>query len=139
MRVFATWCPYCKEDLTALGELFRKGILRSENVEIMLLSYRNPKESKATYDKFLRGFAQYGIPLQSSQIIFIDKSYNELLQTTSTKGLPLFAGWQGVPFGLVFGKDGRLAFRGHFTTSPQYQDGHYAFIQDLTKEECSTR
>jgi hypothetical protein len=55
----------------------------------------------------------------------------------TASGEPLFTGWNGIPFGLVFGKDGRLAFRGHFTMNDVYEDAHYKFITDLQKETCS--
>lgn len=137
MRIFATWCPYCKEDLTELGGHFRNGDFTPETVQVLLMSYKNPKETKATYDKFLRDtFTKFGIPSAATQIVFIDKDYAELSKSKSATGAPVFTGWQGVPFGLVFAKDGRLAFRGHFTTSPQFQDGHYDFIKELVKEKC---
>lgn len=137
MRIFATWCPYCKEDLTELGGHFRNGDLTIDNTQIMLLAYKNAHESRETFDKFVRdSLNKFGIPTAAVQIMYVDKDFAELSPSISPTGQPLFSGWQGVPFGLVFGKDGRLAFRGHFTTSPQFQDGHYLFIKELARENC---
>lgn len=137
MRVFATWCPYCKEDLSEIGGHFRNGDFKNESVQVFLMAYKNPRETHAGFDKFMReSFPKFGIPKEAVQVLYIDKDYTELFKTKSASGEPVFTGWQGVPFGLVFGKDGRLAFRGHFTTSPQFQDGHYLFIKELAGETC---
>lgn len=137
MRIFATWCPYCKEDLAALGGLFANKKLTPENTEVYLLAFKNSKETKSSFDVFVKkNFAAFGIPKSITQIVYVDKNFEELSKSASASGAPLFTGWQGMPFGLIFAKDGRLAFRGHFTTSPQFQDNHYDFIADLTKETC---
>jgi len=138
MRIFASWCPYCKEDLAELGGFFKNGTFTPQSVHVLLMSYQNSRENKSTSDHFVREvFPKFGIPPQAVQIVHVDKNFGELIKSKSAAGQTMFAGWQGVPFGLVFGKDGRLAFRGHFTTSPQFQDGHYGFIHNLTKENCS--
>jgi hypothetical protein len=138
MRIFATWCPYCKEDLSEIGGHFRNGDYKAETVQVYLLAFKNSKESKGGFDQFVRKtFPLYGIPITSAQIVYVNKDFNALSQAKAASGAPLFTGWQGMPFGLIFGKDGRLAFRGHFTTSPQLQDNHYLFIKDLTKEACA--
>lgn len=140
MRIFASWCPYCKEDFNEIGKHFKSGDYNPETVHILLLSYKGSKENKATFDAFLRNsLPKYGIPSSAVQVVFVDKTHAELSKSKAASGDPMFTGWQGVPFGLIFGKDGRLAFRGHFTTSPQFQDGHYLFIKELTQETCSSR
>lgn len=137
MRVFATWCPYCKDDLKQIGELFKKGEWKPEDVQIYLMSYKNKRENHKTYLEFIRStFPAFNIPLDAAQIVFVDKDYNELIKTKNISGKTIFEGWQGVPYGLVFGKDGRLVFRGHFTQGPSTQDAHYSFISKLTKETC---
>jgi thiol-disulfide isomerase/thioredoxin len=137
MRIFASWCPYCKEDLAEIGRHFRNGDYTPETVQVLLMSYKGSRENKATFDNFLRNsLPKFGIPSSAVQVVFVDKDHAELSKSKSASGEPLFTGWQGVPFGLIFGKDGRLAFRGHFTTSPQFQDGHYLFIKELTQESC---
>jgi thiol-disulfide isomerase/thioredoxin len=137
MRIFASWCPYCKEDLSEIGGHFRSGDFTPETVQVLLMSHKGSKENKATFDAFLRNsIPKFGIPSSAVQVVFVDKNHAELSKAKAASGDPMFTGWQGVPFGLIFGKDGRLAFRGHFTTSPQFQDGHYLFIKELTQETC---
>lgn len=139
MRVFATWCPYCKDDLAAIGKRFKSGEWKAENVQLYLMTYKNKRENAQTYTAFIRDtFPQYGIPESAAQIVFVDKDFNELSKVKSASGKTMFEGWQGVPFGLVFGKDGRLAFRGHFTQGPPSQDAHYNFISGLSKENCGS-
>ena len=137
MRVFATWCPYCKDDLKQIGELFKKGEWKPEDVQIYLMSYRNKRENHKTYLEFIRStFSSFNIPLDAAQIVYVDKDYNELIKMKNIAGKTIFDGWQGLPYALVFGKDGRLVFRGHFTQGPSVQDAHYAFISKLLRENC---
>lgn len=137
MRVFATWCPYCKDDLKQIGELFQKGDWKPEDVQIYLMSYKNKRENHKTYLEFIRStFPAFNIPLDAAQIVYVDKDYNELIKMKNIAGKTIFDGWQGLPYALVFGKDGRLVFRGHFTQGPAAQDAHYAFITKLLKESC---
>ena len=136
-RVFATWCPYCKEDLDEIGKRFLNGTWSTNNVHVLLLTYRNRAESKASYDKFLReGLPKYGIPASAVQVVFADKDHKELSSALGADKKPLLPNWSGIPYGLVFGKDGRLAFRGHFTNSPPVQEAHYRLITDISKETC---
>ncbi len=137
MRIFASWCPYCKEDFIEIGTRFKKGDYTPKDTEVYLLAFKNSREDNTTFEEFKnQTFKTYGIPLENTQIVYVNKGFTELGQTPSTSGEAVFTGWQGMPFALVFGKDGRLAFRGHFTTSPMATDSHYAFIQDLIKETC---
>lgn len=136
-RVFSSWCPYCQEDLVEMGSRFKKGEWKPENVHLLLMMYKNRKENKNTYLSFIRDtFPNYGIPLSAAQIVYVDKDYAELIKMKSASKQVLFEGWQGVPFALIFGKDGRLAYRGHFTQSPPMQDRHYDLITGLAKENC---
>ncbi|MGE0529378.1 MAG: hypothetical protein AB7G93_05670 [Bdellovibrionales bacterium] len=137
MRLFTTWCPYCKEDLEHIGRRFQNGTWTKEKIALVLVAYRNPREDRERIEVFKNErLATFGIPQESTQVIYIDKPYPELLAATNTKGHALFTGWKGVPFGLVFGKDGRLAFRGHFTSSLGFQENHYRFITELQDERC---
>lgn len=138
MRVFATWCPYCKEDLDRIGELFKAGTWKPNEIQIFLLAYSNHGEDRASFDEFVsKRLASFGIPREAVQLEYVDKTYTELVQEKTASGRVLFGGWRGVPFGLVFGKDGRLAFRGHFTMSVPVEDAHYAFVTTLAKETCA--
>lgn len=138
LRVFASWCPYCKEDFTELGKMFKAQKLTAENSQVILLGYHNRRETKTTFETFMKDtFPTFGIPASAIQAFYIDEDYASLSTRQTSSRKPIFAGWQGVPFTLVFAKDGRLAFRGHFTTSPPLQDSHYNFIHQLTSEICS--
>src|SRR4029079_17979045 len=107
-------------------------------VRLFLLAYHNHSEDRKTFDRFVNTkFEQFGIPREAVQIQYVDKTFAELEKTQAASGQKLFEGWQGVPFGMVFGKDGRLAFRGHFTMSDLSEDEHYKFITDLQKENCA--
>ena len=137
MRVFATWCPYCKDDLAHIGQKFKSGEWKPQDVQLYLMSYKSRRENHRTYLEFIRNtFPKFDIPIDAAQIVYVDKDFNELVKAKNIAGKPIFEGWQGVPFGLVFGKDGRLAFRGHFTQGPPAQDAHYAMITKFTKETC---
>lgn len=106
-------------------------------MNLFLLAYVNHGENKETFAAFLKsGLATMGIPREALQIKFVDKPYAELAKSKGRSGDLLFEGWKGVPFALVFGKDGRLATRGHFTMSDQSEDDHYKFISQLQKENC---
>jgi thiol-disulfide isomerase/thioredoxin len=137
VRIFATWCPYCKEDLDEIAKRFKNGTWSESNVAILLMTYHNRREDKFSYDDFLKEkLPKIGIPESAVQVVYIDKSAEELGKIKGGDGKSLFEGWKGVPFGLVFGKDGRLIFRGHFTMGPQVQDAHYNLITDRSTETC---
>jgi hypothetical protein len=139
MRVLATWCPYCKDDLTRIGRKFKSGEWKPQDVQLYLMTYKNRRENHKSYLEFIRNtFPKFDIPLDAAQIVYVDKDFNQLVKTKNVAGKSIFEGWQGVPFALVFGKDGRLAFRGHFTQGPPTQDAHYATISRLAKESCPT-
>ncbi|MGZ3721864.1 MAG: hypothetical protein ACXVA9_02965 [Bdellovibrionales bacterium] len=137
MRIFATWCPYCKTDLLKMAQEFKSGKWNADKVNIFLLAYKNHSEDKASFDTFVKKTLHgLGIPREAIQIQYLDKTYAEALPMKNANGAPLFESWKGVPFGLVFGKDGRLAFRGHFTMSDIYEEDHYKFITELQNETC---
>jgi hypothetical protein len=137
MRIFATWCPFCKTDLGKISEHFKSGEWKPEQVNVFLLAYKNHSESKATYDKFVKEkLAELGLPSSSFQIHYIDHTYPELLNFKTAAGIPYFTGWNGVPFALLFGKDGRMAFRGHFTMSDKTESEQYKMITQLAGETC---
>jgi thiol-disulfide isomerase/thioredoxin len=140
MRVFATWCPFCKADLMRIGEMFKSGKWQAEHVEVYLLAYQNHDESQASFAQFVsEDLEKFGLPRSAVQIHYVDLPHNQLASKRSASGQVLFEGWKGVPFGLVFGTDQRLAFRGHFTMSDGFQENHYRFISDLQRESCTPR
>ena len=136
-RIFGSWCPYCKADLKRMSELFAKGEWKPEDVHIYLIAYKNHSENKATFDKFVRDILPtYAFPKGTVDVVYKDDAYPQLAKLKTQTGKPLFEGWRGVPFALVFGKDQRLAFRGHFTVSPDDEDQHYKYIRQLQAETC---
>jgi hypothetical protein len=136
-RIFASWCPFCENDLARMGQQFANGKWSAANVEVLLLAYHNRREDRQSFEKFKNGeLKTLGIPSKGLQIQFVDQDYEHLKQSLNSSGHLLFKGWRGIPFGLVFGKDGRLVFRGHFTISDSFEDGHYEMITRLQKESC---
>ncbi len=134
VRMIGTWCPYCQEDFKQIAEHFKTKKWSPDSVEVFLVAYRSSKETGDTYLEFEKLHSQeLGETINAK---FLDQTYDQLLKLQTKSGEPLLTGWSGVPFGLVFGKDGRLAFRGHFTMSSGFQDNHYAFITKLQKESC---
>ncbi len=138
VRIFRSNSPYCKEDLMRIGLLFKEKTWSQDKVQLVLIAYKKDGvESRKTFDAFVRtDIVSFGVPLESTQMVFLDKSYPELLQSKSGSGEPVFADWKAVPYGLVFAKDGRLAYSGHFTANSNLQDNHYKFITDLQNETC---
>lgn len=135
VRMIGTWCPYCKNDLKQIDDNFTKGTWLPDTVEVFLIAYRSPKENPDTYSEFQSGELSQ-VNTNAIHAVYLDEAYDQLLKIQSHSGEPLLKGWKGVPFGLVFGKDGRLAFRGHFTMSLGFQNNHYKFITKLQKENC---
>jgi hypothetical protein len=137
LRLFATWCPFCKTDLNKIALEFKTKRWTAENVNLFLLAYQNHSETRETLAAFVKDkLAAFGIPREAVQVQFLDKPYAEAKELRSASGEPLFTGWKGIPYSLIFGKDGRLAFRGHFTLDDIYEQNHYRFVTELQKESC---
>jgi hypothetical protein len=140
VRLFTTACPLCKTDLEKIGALFKAKTWDPDQVQLLLLAYHKHDETKLTFNNFIKEqFESYGIPKQSVQLQFVDQPYATLVKSKTKSSQILFDEWKGLPFGLVFGKDGHLAFRGHFTMSEQAENAHYRFVTDLQKENCETQ
>lgn len=138
-RLFRVNCPFCKDDLRKIGGYFHDGVWSKDNVQIFLMAYRKEgAEDRRSFDKFMREELNgFGIPPEAAQVVYVDKDYYQLVKARNKNGDLLFEGWRAVPFGLVFAKDGRLAYRGHFTTSPETEETQYAFIKKLQTEVCA--
>jgi len=138
VRLFRGSCPFCKEDLQRLGEMFKQKEWNPVDVQIFLIAYfKEGVENRQSFDKFVREqFSSFQIPLEATQIIYIDKTYQELVRTTNAAGKTLFEGWRAVPYGMIFASDGRLAYRGHFTQTQASQQAQYKLISKLQKETC---
>jgi hypothetical protein len=138
MRLFRVSCPVCKEDLVRIGSYFQNGTWSKDHVQLFLIAYRKEGvEDRHTFDSFMREqMGTFGIPLEAAQVVYVDKDYYALLKSKAASGDLIFDGWRAVPFGLVFARNGRLAYRGHFTTSTGTEDEHYRFVTQLQKENC---
>lgn len=137
VRLIRSSCPYCKEDLQQVGLMLKTGQWSADQVQLVLIAYKKPGvESRKTFDDFVRDLGASGFPIETADLVYLDKTYQALLKVKGKAGSPLLEGWKAVPFGLVFGKDGRLAYRGQFTMSNARQNQHYDLIGDLIKESC---
>ncbi|MBX3020937.1 MAG: hypothetical protein KF799_04615 [Bdellovibrionales bacterium] len=140
VRLMRINCPFCKEDLRRIGSFFQNGTWNKDKVHLFLIAYRKEGiEDRKTFDKFMREeLPGFGIPMEAAQAIYLDKDYYALVRTRNKTDALIFEEWRAVPFGLVFGTDGRLAYRGHFTTSSGAENTHYDFITQLQAENCPT-
>lgn len=138
VRLMRISCPFCKEDLHRIGALFQNGTWSKDKVQVFLIAYRKEGvEDRKTFDRFMREeLLQTGIPMEAVQAVYLDKDYYSLVKSKNANGDLVFETWKAVPFGLVFGRDGRLAYRGHFTTSPGSEEVHYNFVTHLQNEPC---
>ena len=137
VRLFATWCPYCKEDLEQISKRFQSGEWSESNVQVVLIAYNNRREDGESFRTWTKeALPGLKIPKDALNTMYSQKDAESIRALRGGDGKPLFKDWKGIPYGLVFGKDGRLVFRGHFTMSPQFQDGHYQLISELSRETC---
>lgn len=139
VRILRTSCPSCRTDLENIAARFQNGEWSKDKIQIILIGYNKPGlESRASFDEFVRErLTTLGIPIEATQMIWINKSYNALLETRTAGGERLFADWKAVPYAMVFGKNGRTVFRGQFTITPAMQEEHYRTITAIQEEKCS--
>ncbi|MGE4130599.1 MAG: hypothetical protein AB7F86_03130 [Bdellovibrionales bacterium] len=140
VRLFRSSSPYCREDLKKISSLFSSGEWKASEIQLILIAFKKPGiESRKTFDHFVRNeLADYSLPLETTQIVYLDRAFPSLKEAKSKSGEEIFADWKGIPYGLVFAKNGRLAYRGHFTASPIVQENQYKFITSLQNEDCGT-
>jgi hypothetical protein len=138
VRFLRSACPFCQEDLQQLGLMYKIGKLNLDQVKLALIAYKKEGvESRETFETFVRSeLAKTSFPLEKVQIVFLDRTHPELLTAKSESGDLLLADWKAVPYSLIFAKDGRLAYRGHFSMIPSQQHNHYDFITFLQNEKC---
>lgn len=141
VRLMRINCPFCREDLLHMGALFQSGKWTKEHIQIFLIAYRKEGvEDRRTFDKFMREeLPDSGVPMEAVQAVYLDKDYYTLVKARNAHGDLLFESWRGVPFGLVFALDGRLAYRGQFTSSPGADESQYKFITELQTEKCAQK
>lgn len=138
VRILRTTCPSCRSDLDQIAARFQKGDWKPEHMQLVLIGYKKPgMETRATFDAFVRErLGDLGIPLESVQMVWLNKSFAELIESKNKHGRLIFANWKAVPYGMVFAADGHLVFRGQFTMSQETQDEHYAAISRLQDKSC---
>ncbi len=131
IRLMATWCPYCKNDLKHINERFANGTFQKDKVKVHMLTYDNRKEKLNTVQSFMKKAPKEYAPLNTEQfsVSFWDKTYNDISMMKDANGLPLFPAWAGVPFGVVIDCQDRVIFQGHFTESPEREAEQYEMIQ----------
>lgn len=138
IRLMATWCPYCKNDLKALNDHFQNGTFKKDQVKVHLVSYHNKRESKASVQKFAREINKRYTPFaqDSFSFSFWDKSAQDIEALQDAQGLKYFPNWQGVPYGIVIDCQDRVIFHGHFTNGPEQEAEQYALIAKA-QESCA--
>lgn len=131
IRLMATWCPYCKNDLKNLNERFANGTFQKDKVQVHMITYDNRKEKINTVQAFMKKAPKEYAPLNMDQmsVSFWDKTFNDISALKDAAGYPLFPAWAGVPFGVVIDCQDRVIFQGHFTESPEKENEQYELIK----------
>lgn len=131
IRLMATWCPYCKNDLKNLNDRFANGTYKKDKVQVHMITYDNRREKLNTVQTFMKKAPKEYAPLNTEQfnVSFWDKTFNDISPMKSNNGLALFPGWSGVPFGVVIDCQDRVIFQGHFTESPEKELEQYKLIE----------
>ena len=76
MRIFASWCPFCKTDLDRISTQFKSGKWNADQVSIFLLAYSNHGETRASFNAFVKEqLHTFEIPASALQIQYVDKPY----------------------------------------------------------------
>ena len=88
VRIVRSICPTCKEDLQQVGLMFSTKKWTPENIQLVLVAYKKEGvESKQTFDTYVRAeLAHVGFPIEAAQIVFLDKTYPQLLQAKAKSG-----------------------------------------------------
>lgn len=130
IRLMATWCPHCKNDLKHLNDNFQNGTYKKDQVQVHLISYNNRKEKQDTAQKFARTASKTFAPFAQDNfsLSFWDKAYTDIEPLHNEHGTTLFPQWTGVPFGIIVDCQDNVIFRGHFTDSPEQEQEQYAMI-----------
>ena len=137
VRLFATWCPYCKRDLEAMNSKFSP-LLKDDKLEVMLVTFMSRKESPESIEMFMKdGAKELGIEKSKFHWLYSRLNSQAVKDLESPKGEKMFPGMQGVPYGMVFDAQGRLRFQGHFTDGEEALAKHYDMIQSLASGKCS--
>lgn len=130
IRLMATWCPYCKNDLKNMNQRFENGTFKKDKIQVHMITYDNKREKLNTVQAFMKKAPKEYAPLNTEQmsVSFWDKNFNGISSLKDAAGNALFPGWAGVPFGIVIDCQDRVIFQGHFTESPEKENEHYEMI-----------
>ncbi len=136
VRLFATWCPYCKRDMKQLNDVLGTS-LDQDKLDTLLVVFKSRLETEATLKKFmLEGLAQLGVKAQRFDFRHVQMTGAEMKAVKGADGSLLFPEFLGVPYALVFDKKGQLRFRGNFTADEKTIKQHYDMIQSLVNGSC---
>lgn len=136
MRLFATWCPYCKEDLKVIEDTM-KSLIDEDKIDVTLVVFKSRKETDETLKNFMAvGAQELGLRPASYDWVYSDVQTPAMKEVKDKKGHLLFPNYQGVPYALVFDSKGQLRYRGNFTESKETRKKHYEMIAALSKNQC---
>lgn len=145
VRLIGTWCPFCKNDLIELYNRYLNTDLKSE-VEVILITNSSRRENQETVTGFrdmVRNnwgvshpefFHLFFVPGKEGGL----QGFERLAQWMDEKGNLLFPEYRGVPYAMVFDRNGELRLRGTFTSSEQTIENHYQQISALIEGGCAS-
>lgn len=137
VRLYATWCPYCKKDLQDLNAKFHK-LVSEDKLDIVLVSFLSRRETDESLKLFLsQGAQELGIETKNFKWYHSPVKSADVKAYEVKKGEALFPEFRGVPYGLVFDDKGQLRFQGHFTGDADMTNKHYKMIEALASGRCS--
>ena len=137
VRLFATWCPYCKKDLQELNSKFTP-LMKDKKLDVVLVSFFSRRENPETIELFMKnGAKELGVEKENFTWLHSNLKTPDVKALEAKKGEKLFPGMEGVPYGMVFDGKGRLRFQGHFTGEEAVQAKHYEMIESLASGKCS--
>lgn len=137
MRLYGTWCPYCKQDIKSLNSRFAN-LVEGGKLDMVLVSFQSRKETDESIDLFLNhGVKELGVDKKNFRWVHSGIKSADVKALKNKKDEEVFPGFLGVPYGLVFDAKGRLRFQGHFTGEEATQNKHYDMINSLASGRCS--
>jgi hypothetical protein len=88
LRIIRSSCPYCKEDLEQIGLMLKTQRWKAEQMQVILVAYRKEGvENRQTFDAFVRDLAGKGFPIESVQIVYLDKTIGRINSPVSCSKL----------------------------------------------------
>lgn len=137
IRLYGTWCPYCKQDIQSLNSRFEP-LVGEKKLDIVLVSFQSRKETDESIDLFLNhGVKELNVDKKNFRWAHSDIKSADVKSLKNNSDEDVFPGFLGVPYGLVFDDKGRLRFQGHFTGEESVRNKHYDMINSLASGRCS--